>query len=293
MSKMGMFGAGRTAKGARSTAGSAGETAAPPPPRRGGPLTLRPSALAGLVELGRQHAADPEAYADFRRLLAQLAQAIQADSVDGQVRMSWGGPMNGQAFRQKMFQKLVRLGVDVIVETGTYLGTSTAYFARQGLPVVSCEASDRFLAAAATHLAELTNVTLHLQDSRAFLKHLAAEPGFGFRFPLFYLDAHWSEDLPLAEEIGIITARWPSFAIMVDDFQVPGARYAYDNYGDGKELSLAYLDRNGVDLSGLAVLFPAAGPDQETGAKRGSVVLMPSEIYEQRLSRDEVFTRHR
>ncbi len=293
MSKLGMLGAGTAAKAARRAAGQPGDTPGPPPPRRGGPLTLKPGSLKGLVELGRHHAADPEAYADFRRLVAQMPQAIQADSVDGQVRMSWGGPMNGQSFRQKMFQKLVRLGVDVIVETGTYLGTSTAWFARQGLPVVSCEASDRFLAAAATHLAELTNVTLHLQDSRAFLKHLAADPGFGFRFPLFYLDAHWSEDLPLAEEIGIITARWPCFAIMVDDFQVPGVRYAYDNYGDGKELSLDYLDRNGVDLSGLAVLFPGVGPDQETGAKRGSVVLMPSDLYEQRLSRDEVFTRQR
>ena len=263
------------------------------PRARGGPLTLDPSALRGLVELGRAHAADPEAYADFRRLVAEMPQAIQADSVDGQLRLSWGGPMNGQAFRQKMFQKLMRLGVDVIVETGTYLGTSTAYFARQGVPVVSCEANDRFLATAATHLAELGDVTLYLQDSRAFLKHLAADPDFGFRLPLFYLDAHWSEDLPLAEELGIITARWPSFAIMIDDFQVPGSRYAYDNYGDGKELSLGYLERNGVDLGGLAVLFPSVGAEQETGAVRGSVVLMPAELYEQRLSREDVFTRHR
>jgi hypothetical protein len=38
----------------------------------------------------------------------------------------------------------------------------------------------------------------------------------------FYLDAHWNEDLPLAEEIDLIFSRSPCAVVMIDDFEVPG-----------------------------------------------------------------------
>ena len=59
---------------------------------------------------------------------------------------------------------------------------------------------------------------------------------------------------------------------MIDDFQVPGdAGYGYDDYGAGKILSLPYLH---VDkLPGLKLYWPSARSAEETGFRRGCLVL--------------------
>jgi hypothetical protein len=54
----------------------------------------------------------------------------------------------------------------------------------------------------------------------------------------FYLDAHWSEDLPLADETEFIIRNLNTFTIMIDDFEVPrDSGFAYNDYGPGKHLS--------------------------------------------------------
>lgn len=257
------------------------------------PLSFRPAQLGGLVQAARAVGSDPAALAQLARLVDRMLLATRADQADGSARMAWGGgPMNGQARRQEIFSRLMALDIDAIVETGAYIGSSIAHFARQGVPVFSCDIDHKFLARAAVHLAEAPNVTLSLDDSRSFLRTLAADPAFAFQRPLFYLDAHWEEDLPLADEIRIIRERWPSFVIMVDDFEVPGSDYVYDRYANGLELTLAYLERERVSLEGLAVLFPTASAEAETGAKRGTLILMPAELYEERLRADRAVFRH-
>ncbi len=261
-------------------------------PRR--PLVLQPSRLAGLIDVAREVVADDAAYAQLGRVTSRMLVCARWDSESGFSRIAWGGgPMNGQRVRQHIFSRLMRMDVDAIVETGTYIGSSTSFFARQGVPVFSCELQEKFFARAAAHLVEHANVTLHLDDSRSFLRRLAADPAFQFERPLFYLDAHWQDDLPLADEIRIISARWKSFAIMVDDFQVPGTDYVYDSYASGLELTLGYLEREGVSLDEFAVLFPSAGPDLETGAKRGTLILMPQELYQQQMRMDRSVFRYR
>ncbi len=255
---------------------------------------VRPCEFRGLVDTARTVVTDPAAYSQLNRVVARVLTATRWDSENGFSRVAWGGgPMNGQRFRQKIFNRLMGLDVDAIVETGTYIGSSTAFFARQGVPVFTCELQEKYLGRAAAHLTEYPNVTMHLDDSRSFLRQLAADPAFRFQRPLFYLDAHWEEDLPLAEEIQIIIQRWPSFVIMVDDFQVPGTDYAYDSYSNGLELTLAYLERECVPLEDFAVLFPTLGPEAETGAKCGTLILLPPALYEQRMSADRTVFRQR
>ena len=87
----------------------------------------------------------------------------------------------------------------------------------------------------------------------------------------FYLDAHWGEHLPLKEEIEVIFTNWNAPVVMVDDFQVPGTDYGYDDYGPGKVLNMSYLEP--IQHLQLHAFFPAAEAKQETGAKRGCVVL--------------------
>lgn len=92
----------------------------------------------------------------------------------------------------------------------------------------------------------------------------------------FYLDAHWKDDLPLREELEIIFSHWARPIVMIDDFQVPDSDYSFDDYGPGKTLNLDYLGPV-ISAHNIAVFFPAVAASEETGVKRGCVVLCQQE----------------
>jgi predicted O-methyltransferase YrrM len=190
----------------------------------------------------------------------------------------FGGPFNGQLRRQAIFDQLVkRLEIVAIIETGTFRGTSTAYMAKAGVPVFSCELHPRYFHYSSLRLAGIGNIQLELADSRRFLrqifdkKQLPAGPAF------FYLDAHWEQDLPLWDEIELIFSRHPAPVIMVDDFRVPAdSGFSYDDYGAGKGLSVSDLRR--AVSARPSMFFPNHASAHETGARRGCVVLAQGDI---------------
>lgn len=189
---------------------------------------------------------------------------------------SWGGPFNGQQFRQRMFQELLKtVRFDMIVETGTFRGTTTEYLASVSkLPVLTVEADARCYGFARTRLRKLSNVSQANDDSRAFLAHILDGDAVATKTAFFYLDAHWGQDLPLFDELKAIFTRCPRAVVMIDDFQVPGDDlYQYDDYGDGKALTPEYIAPLVARL-GLVQFFPAAGGAEETGMRRGSIILV-------------------
>ena len=191
-----------------------------------------------------------------------------------ELRDPFGGPFNGQKGRQASFLEVARLlDATGVVETGTFRGSTTEFMAeRTNLPVWTVEARLRFYHFARIRLAQLPNVRISLNDSRTFLNRLAVDPSIPKRRVFFYLDAHWYEDLPLREEVATITKYWTDIAIMVDDFKVPGdPHYQFDDYGDGRTLSLDYLGP--LAQRGLTAFFPTLPATDETGMRRGSVVL--------------------
>jgi hypothetical protein len=201
--------------------------------------------------------------------LARLKPAVRrmiGDEAAGRIdyyrcaqwRDSWGGPFNGQERRRELFAALVdAVKPKAIVETGTFRGTTTGYFAETGLPVYTIEAHSRNYGFARERLRRHRNVVMLKCD----------EPLF------FYLDAHWNADLPLAEELEIILDQAKHPVVMIDDFQVPWDKgYGYDDYGGGNALTLAYLDRHMANYA-LVALFPKAASHEETGSCRGCLVL--------------------
>ena len=181
---------------------------------------------------------------------------------------------NGQRYRKKIFKDLLKeLNFNLIIETGTWIGNTTGYMAENSnLQVYSCEINKRFHSLAKLRLKHLDNISLTLDDSISFLKKLS-NTDLIMQKAFFYLDAHWYEQLPLAAEIEIIANNWKDFVIMIDDFQVPGDEgYGYDNYGGDNSLTLQTF--SGIFARhNLIPFFPNLPSAQETGFRRGCVVL--------------------
>lgn len=230
-----------------------------------------PDELDQLAQLLDTFGLEQAATAAFRAVAA-------LESLDDSLLEVWGGPFNGQSVRQELFQSLVsRLGVASIVETGTFRGSSTAFMASQsGLPLFTCEASPRYFHYSSRRLAGLPNVTLRNQDSRLFLKELLDSGTLPPGPVLFYLDAHWHNDLPVWEEIDIIFSRNVPAVIVIDDFRVPGdPGFSYDDYGAGKCLSVQDLRENSGSEADW--FFPHGSSASESGRKRGCAVLARGE----------------
>jgi predicted O-methyltransferase YrrM len=159
----------------------------------------------------------------------------------------WGGPFNGQKARQNLFRHLLQsCQPAAIIETGTYLGSSTDFMAECSmLPVYSVEADARSYGFAKMRLKMYKNVKLSLGDSREFLINFIESEATKYTgHPLFfYLDAHsWGKHLPLLDELEKIVSSVPGAIVMIDDFQVPDDNgYGYDDYGAGKALIRNYI----------------------------------------------------
>ena len=186
------------------------------------------------------------------------------------------GVFNGQVFRQLIFIDLHRVcEFEAIVETGTYVGCTTQFFAKNtDVPVYTVESNPRSFQMAKRRLKSYPNVNLARADSAEFLHSLPVAPGTR---TFFYLDAHWEDRLPLAEEVESIASRFSRFVIMIDDFAVPGdAGYGFDDYGTGKQLSLRDFPFHKDPR--MCVYFPRRHFSQESGSRRGCVLLASKEM---------------
>ena len=207
-----------------------------------------------------------------------------------ELRDDLGGAFNGQDNRKRIVSDLFsRVSFNAIVETGTYGGATSAFLCQFGLPVYTVEINPRFFAFAALRLRQHRKlIHMHEGDSPSFLRELAKADECPKSNVFFYLDAHWREHLPLKDELEIIFSNWSNSVVMVDDFQVPGTEYGYDDYGPGRALNITYLE----PLKHLQTwrFFPSLDPQLETGLKRGCVVLCRDEALKDALAGIEILS---
>jgi hypothetical protein len=132
----------------------------------------------------------------------------------------------------------------------------------------------------------MSNVTVYHGDSREVLKKLLKADGRIFSSsgsPIIYTDSHWYEDLPLADELMIIFSQNDEAVVVIDDFQVPGdPGYGYDDYGPGKALNSEYIERI-VQQYGLLVGYPTMPSADESGGRKGCVVLAKESAWGEKL----------
>ncbi len=124
---------------------------------------------------------------------------------------------------------LLRLGLPEAtwIETGTFMGDTTALLARRARRVHSIEPEPKLCAQAKTRFAAAPNVEIHAGSSEAVL------PGILARLEgdvCFWLDGHYSagvtfkgpKDTPIAEELAAIEAAGPRLGrivVLVDDIR--------------------------------------------------------------------------
>jgi hypothetical protein len=189
---------------------------------------------------------------------------------------AWGA-LNGQRVRQAVYAEIIsRIPFEAIVETGTFRGTTTDYFSKSGLPVFSVEIHPRWFAYASLRFRNHNQVRVFEGNSPDFLTDLTRSSWCPRARVLFYLDAHVQDSTrfyqaPLVEELEIILSNWQQSVVMIDDFQVPGSSYGFDDWGEGRNLSISCFES--LKHHQLELFFPAADATEETGARRGWVVL--------------------
>ena len=189
-----------------------------------------------------------------------------------ELRASWGGPLNGQTSKRLIMTAVITtLPARMIVETGTFRGTTTEWLLGFGVPVHSVEKGDRAYGFAKQRLGRRASLTHG--DTLDFLRSLRDDPGIPNRDTVFYLDAHSPHrgELPLSGELELILTSWRHSVIVVDDFRVPDDDYGYADYGGDKVLDGRYLDVLPIDVGRR--FYPAMHSTADTGVAQGSVVL--------------------
>jgi len=220
----------------------------------------------------------PKANTVYQKISGLLPARVAArvDLCRPSYRVSWGGPLNGQLRRREVVRDIAgSIRFDRVLETGTYRGSSTEFFASVfGVPVHTVEADRRNFEYSRHRLRVEPLIDTHFGDSRTFLREMARVTGCDTVF--IYLDAHWEKDLPLREELEIVSQAWASCVVMIDDFQVPDdPGYRFDDYGDGQALTPRYLP---AAVANWNLYYPSAPSHDETGARRGSCVLSPPSL---------------
>lgn len=129
------------------------------------------------------------------------------------------------------------------VETGSNVGSTLRWVAQTfpAIPCLSCEPDPRAFSEATTNTGSLANVSVSNLPAQAFLQggDVSELPR---RRVVFWLDAHgFGFEWPLRDEIAIITSRFDSADVLIDDFLVPGMpMFGWDSY-DGQECSYDYI----------------------------------------------------
>ena len=212
--------------------------------------------------------------------LADLLPPTAASRLDWWAHARSRGPnrsFNDQQGRRQIVAELVStIDFTCALETGSYRGSSTLMLAElihAAVASVECRARNQLFAS--RRLEPYPHASSELGDSRQFLeRRLTGGSGPAF----VYLDAHWYDDLPLADELRIIANSGREAVVLVDDFRVnddPG--YGYDDYGPGKSLDSTYLS-SVPEILGWARFVPSLASAQETGARRGCVVVVHPEL---------------
>jgi predicted O-methyltransferase YrrM len=135
-------------------------------------------------------------------------------------------PFNGDHFIEQEFLKLRdRFNITTAVETGTCLGYTTLWLAKNFERVVTIELNKTFLDIARRKFLEHPNIISIRGNSGDLLSSLKVDSN-----TIFFLDAHWRDQCPLHDELKAIADLKIKPVIAIHDFKTDDERFGYDSY---------------------------------------------------------------
>jgi hypothetical protein len=120
---------------------------------------------------------------------------------------------------------------DRFVETGTNMGWTSCWVAQKfpWLPIYTVECAPRYFQIVKENFAPYPQIAFSEGDSVDFLARL--KPVLIRGLSLFWLDAHWWENLPLRKECEVV-AGLDRYACLIDDFECKDPNFEGDVYKD-------------------------------------------------------------
>lgn len=191
--------------------------------------------------------------------------------------------IEGDVIAKQEFERIIKeFGITDVIETGTYLGSTTKLLADHAPMVHTIESNSRHFTEAREYLTaevfEKRNVEMHLGNSAEVLGGVIDDilaKGRGQRVFMF-LDAHWEEYNPLLDELKLIAEKKIRPIIAIHDFKIPDhPELGFDTYKD-----IVY-EWDWIKDSILSIYgedFIRVYNSEATGAKRGIVYIYPSEL---------------
>ena len=180
-------------------------------------------------------------------------------------------PFNGQAVRWNTISAISRsFDPDVAIETGTYLGSSTPYISSLASgKTYSIEINEESFKKTIRRFRENhseLDVELILGDSAQKIREVLSKLDPVSTRVIAYLDAHWLDAIPTADEILALVEWGGAWVAIIDDFKVPhDAGYGFDHYGK---------TTIGADIvptkCGISIFVPSVPSTRETNGKRGT-----------------------
>lgn len=173
--------------------------------------------------------------------------------------------------QDKFIELVQEHGILSVIETGTFEGKTTAFFAEHVEKVVTIESSGDYFKKC-DHLDELKNVTRLLgssADRMADAIRCTQAPR------LYFLDAHWGGGNPLLAELEAISLSGEEPVIIVHDFQVPGCpSLGYDMFDKDTPICLELVTPvlRKIYGSNAAISF---NDDSAGGSRRGVLIVEP------------------
>ena len=191
-------------------------------------------------------------------------------------------PMNGQRNRLRTSILLLEiLKPEFVIESGSYLGTTTQYLAGvSSKQTYSIEINKEFAAVASERLkSDIEQKRVKIVDGNSaqqmpiILREINPRTSRIFA----YLDAHWLEQIPLFEELQALLDWGGDFIAVIDDFFIPDdPGYGYDQY-ENHRVDISHVPSS----EKISVWVPSESSDTESGARRGTGYVVSSNLTKQ------------
>lgn len=182
----------------------------------------------------------------------------------------------GDTHLKNQFELLVQHHkIDAIIETGTYLGSTTVKFAEMVPAVFTIESNAAYYNQAKEYITSSgrDNITQFFGSSALTLPMVIVEASV-FENKLFFLDAHWGENNPLLQELAVIAKAGLKPVIVIHDFKVPECpELGFDSY-NGQDYTWDWI------APAVEAIYGSDGYSyfynkEATGAKRGVIFIEP------------------